>query len=167
MLYGCVTWSQRACHYETLHRAHHRLLTRCICWRKHNRADHPISYLDTLINMGSESIEATLCRRRILFAGFVGCMEDTRLPKCVMLGELVADCVGGSTNSGWGVSCTTSELSASTPTSRRLQPRTRGNGAERWNKGQNISWRNGSLHRENQGWTTACSRMPERDGKDR
>ena len=28
-------------------------------------------------------------RRRILFAGFVARMEDTRLPKCVMFGELV------------------------------------------------------------------------------
>ena len=33
-----------ACHYDTLRRAHHRFLTRCIGWRKHNRADHPISY---------------------------------------------------------------------------------------------------------------------------
>ena len=38
---------------------------------------------------GSESIEAILRRRRILFAGFVARMEDTRLPKCVMFGELV------------------------------------------------------------------------------
>ena len=30
MLYACVTWSPRACHYDTLHRAHHRFLTRCI-----------------------------------------------------------------------------------------------------------------------------------------
>ena len=37
------------------------------------------------------------------------------------------------------------ELSASTPTSGQLQPRTRGNGAERRNKGRNISWRTGSL----------------------
>ena len=60
MLYGCVTWSPRACHYDTLRRAHHRfLLSRCIGWRKHNRADHQISYLDTLIKTGSESIEAT------------------------------------------------------------------------------------------------------------
>ena len=43
MLYGYVTWSPRACHYDTLRRAHHRFLTRCIDWRKHNRADHPIS----------------------------------------------------------------------------------------------------------------------------
>ena len=34
--------------------------------------------------------------RRILFARFVARMEDTRLPKCVMFGELVggAGCVG-------------------------------------------------------------------------
>ena len=86
MLYSCVTRSPRAYHYDTLRRAHHRFLTRCIGWRKHNCADHLISYLDTLIKMGSESIEATLRRRRILFAGFVARMDDTRLPKCVMLG---------------------------------------------------------------------------------
>ena len=96
MLYGCVTWSLRACHYDTLRRAHHRFLTRCIGWRNHKRADHPISYLDTLIKTGSESIEATLRRRRILFAEFVARMEDTRLPKGVMFGEMVgaAGCVG-------------------------------------------------------------------------
>ena len=66
-------------------------------------------------------------KRRILFAGFVARMEDTRLPKCVFFGELVggADCVGGREKSGWAVSWTTSELSASTPTSGRVQPRTR------------------------------------------
>ena len=87
MLYGCATWSPRACHYDTLRRAHHRFLTRCIGWRKHNRADHLVSCLDTLIKPGSESIEATLRRRRILFAGFVARMKDTRLPKCVMFGD--------------------------------------------------------------------------------
>ena len=94
---GCVTWSPRACHYDTLRRAHHKFLTRCIGWRKHDRADHPISYLDTLIKTGMESIEATLRRRRIFFAGFVARMKDTRLPKCVMFGEMVggAGCVGG------------------------------------------------------------------------
>ena len=60
MLYGCVTWSLRAGHYDTLRRAHHRFLSRCIGWRKQNRAECPISYLDTLIKTGSESIEATL-----------------------------------------------------------------------------------------------------------
>ena len=71
VLYGCVTWILRACHYDTLRPAHHRFLTCCIGWRKHSRADHPISYLDTLLKTGSESIGPTLRRRRILFAGFV------------------------------------------------------------------------------------------------
>ena len=59
------------------------------------RADHPIPYMDTLVTTGSESIEATLRRRRILFVEFVAAMEGTRLSKCVMFGEMVggADCV--------------------------------------------------------------------------
>ena len=105
MLYACVTWSPHACHYGRLHRAHHRFLTCCIGWLKHNRADHLISYLDTLIKTGRESIEAALRRTRILFAGFAARMEDTRLPKCVMFRELVVGtgCVGGGRKkSGWG-----------------------------------------------------------------
>ena len=151
MLYGCVTWSPRAYNYDTLRRAHHRFLTRCIGWRKHNRADHPISYLDTLVKTGSESIEATSRRRRILFAGFVARMGNTRLPKCVCSEKWGARAVWGARKkkSGWGVSWTTSELSTSTPTSGRLQPRTRRNGAERQNKEQNISWQNGSLQQKN------------------
>ena len=70
LLYGCVTWSPRACHYNTLRRAHHSFLTRCIGWQKINRADYPISYLDTLIKTGSESIEARL------YAGDGSCSRD-------------------------------------------------------------------------------------------
>ena len=72
-------------------------LTPCIGWRKIIRVDHPISYLDTLIKKGSESIETTSRRRRILFAAFVARMEDTRLLKYVVFGELVGStgCVGG------------------------------------------------------------------------
>ena len=42
-------------------------------------------------------MEATLRRRRILFAGFVARMEDTTLPIYVMFGEMVGGtgCVGG------------------------------------------------------------------------
>ena len=45
----------------------------------------------------SESTEANIRSRQILFAGSVARLEDTRLPKCVMFGELVggAGCVGG------------------------------------------------------------------------
>ena len=80
MLYSCVTWSPRACHYDTLRRAHHSFKTRCIDGRKKNRPDHLISYQDTVIKTGSESIEATLRRRRTLFVGYLARMKDTRLP---------------------------------------------------------------------------------------
>ena len=32
MLCGCVTWSPRACHHDTLRRAHHRFFTCSIGW---------------------------------------------------------------------------------------------------------------------------------------
>ena len=143
MLYGCVTWSPRACHYDTLHRAHHRLLTRCIGWRKHNCADHPISYLDTLVKTGSESIEATLRRRQILFAGFVARMENTRLPKCVMFGEVVggAVCVGGQEKEWMG--CFLDDFRAlginADQWTTAAQPGRGWNGAQRQNKERNIS----------------------------
>ena len=161
MLYGCVMWRPRACHYETLRRAHHRFLTRCIGWRKHNRADHSSSYLDTLMKTGSESIETIMRRRRILFAGFVARIEDTRLSKCVMFEELVRP---GKRVDG---------VFPGRPHSFRHQHRpvddcTPGRGG----MAQDGGTRDGTFHdqmdrcSESQGWTTACSRMPERDGKD-
>ena len=95
-LYGCVKWSPRACHYNTLRRTHHSFLTRRIGWRNNNDAGHSIFDLDKLMRTGSENTEEIMRRRRILFAGFVVHMENTRLPKCVMFGELMegADYVG-------------------------------------------------------------------------
>ena len=80
------------------------------------------SSLIAIQKKGSESIEAIMRRRRrILFAGFVARMEGTRLPKCVMFGELVrgAGCVGRQEKEwkGGGLSWTISELSVSTSTS--------------------------------------------------
>ena len=54
-----------------------------------NPTDHPISYLGILMEMGSESIEVIFLSSRILFAGFVSRIVDTKLPKCVMFGELM------------------------------------------------------------------------------
>ena len=133
MLYGCDTWIPRACHSDTLRQVHHSFLTRCIGWRNNNRADHSISYLDTLIKTGSGSIEATLRRMRILFAGFVARIEDTRLPKCVMFRVLVGARAawGRRKKSGWGVFWTILELSASTPTSRQM---TAAQGERKWRR---------------------------------
>ena len=142
MLYGCVTWSPRMCHYDTLRRAHHRFTTRCIGWRKHKRADHPISYLDTHVKTGSESTEATLRRRRFLFARFVACMEDTRLPKCVMFGEMMggAGLVGGQEKEWTG--SLLDDLRAfgiNADQGTTVAQDGGGDGAERQKKGRNIS----------------------------
>ena len=101
---------------------------------------------------------------------FVVRTEDTRLPTCVLFVELMGSAcyLGNRENSAWGDSRTISELSVSTPTSERLQPRTKGNGTRRRSTGWNFSSQDemDCCSRESQGWTTACSSMPERDGKD-
>ena len=92
-------------------------------------------------------------------------MGDTRLPKCVMFGEMVggAGCVGGQEKEWMG--CFLDDLRAF-----RIN-------TDQWttaaqDKGE---WRRTVEHlfhgemdrcRGSQGWTSVCSRMPVRDGKD-
>ena len=162
----CVTWSPRVLRHaapslpqrpDSLHRM-----------AKTNRADHPICYLDMLMKTASESIEATLRRRRILLAGFVARVEGTRLPKCVMFGELVGgtDCVGGQEKKWMGVF-------PERPQSYRHRRRpvddcSPGQGG----MAQEGGTRSGTFHgemdrcRESQGSITVRSSMPGRDGKD-
>ena len=116
----------------------------------------------------SESTEATLRRRRTLFAGFVARMEDTRLPRCVMFGQLVgsAGCVGDARKRVDGVFPGRPQIfgiSAEQWTTAAQDEEK--NGAGRRNKGRNF---HGETYRcrESQGWTAACSSMPERHGKD-
>ena len=139
--------------------------------RKNICADHPISYyLDKLVKTGSESIAATLRRRRILFAVFVARMEDTRLPKCLMFGQLVggADCVGGQEKEWMG--CFLDDLRAFGINADR--PVDDCNPGRR-EMAQDGGKRGGTFHgemdrcNESQRWTTAaCSSMPEHDRKD-
>ena len=95
-------------------------------------------------------------------------MEDTRLAKCVMFGEMVegADCVGGQEIEWMG--CFLDDL------------RALGINVDQWTTAAQDEgeWRRtveqGVEHftakwircRESQGWTMTCSGMPGRDGKD-
>lgn len=71
------------------HIAHRKFLTRCIGWSKWKRTDRPLSYAETLRRTDcEETIEATVRKRRLCFAGFLMRMEEGRLPKRVLLGTL-------------------------------------------------------------------------------
>ena len=126
--------------------SHHRFLTRCIGWRKHSRATNrfpiwtrlsrrEVRASRRLYSVGRSCLRDLWRAWRIRDCQSAWCSENWWGTRAVW---------GARKKSGWGVSWTTSELSASTPAGGRLQPRTRGNGAQR----RNISCRNGSLQRK-------------------
>ncbi|CAN0048130.1 unnamed protein product, partial [Discosporangium mesarthrocarpum] len=54
------------------------------CCKRKTKGDHqPLSYQAVLEKTWDEHIEVTIRKRRILFAGLVARMDDTRLPKMV------------------------------------------------------------------------------------
>ena len=98
---------------------------------------------------------------------FVARMKDTRLPKCVMFGEMVGG-HGLCGRPGKRVDGVFPGRSQSFRYQRRpVDDCSPGRGGMT----QLGRTRGGTFHgemdrcRENQGWTTACSGMPERDGK--
>ena len=91
LLYGCMTWSPNKPGHDRLQQVHHSVLLRCLGWQKRKRDHHTLSYADALAKTASESIKATVRKRRILFAGFVARVGEERLPQKVMFGELVGD----------------------------------------------------------------------------
>ena len=71
-------------------------------------------------------------------------MENTRLPKCVMFGELVggAGCVGDQEKEWMGCFLDDLRTFGINADQWTTAAQDEGNGAERRNKGRNISWRN-------------------------
>lgn len=65
----------------------------------HRKDNACFSYLETLEQTVSKSIEVTVRKKQNLFAGFVTHMEDTRLSECVLFGELVGGAVPAVGNS--------------------------------------------------------------------
>ena len=89
-------------------------------------------------------------RRRILFLEFVARMEDTRLPKCVIFGELVgsAGCVGGQGKEWMGCFLDGPRAFGIHADQSTTAAQDEGDGARRRNLGRNVSWRNGSPQRK-------------------
>ena len=67
----------------------HQVLLRSLGWRKRKREDHILSYDNALPRTDSESVETTVRKRRVLFAGFVARMGEERLLRRVMFREML------------------------------------------------------------------------------
>ena len=71
-----------------LRTAHHRFLLRIIGFQRRQRTDHLISYAKALKKAQCESVETTVRKRRLLFAGGVQRTSNERLTRRVMFGTM-------------------------------------------------------------------------------
>ena len=71
LLYGCVTWTFGKEHFAQPRTAHHMFLLRIIGFQRRQRTDHLMSYAKALKKAQCESVETTIRKRRLLFAGAV------------------------------------------------------------------------------------------------
>ena len=68
LLFVCMTWSPKKPDYDRLRRVHRSMFRWCFGRRKRKRDDHTLSYADALAQEDSESVEAIVRTRRMLFA---------------------------------------------------------------------------------------------------
>ena len=87
LLYGCMTWAPRNAHYRQLRTTHHKLLLRVIGYHRVHGTYRKMSYAKALKKTGSQSVEATIRQRRLLFAGALARQDDKRLPKRLLFAE--------------------------------------------------------------------------------
>ena len=82
-----MTWAPRNAHYQQLRTTHHKLLLRVIGYRHVHGTYRNMSYAKALKKTGSQSVEATIRQRRLLFAGALAKQGDKRLPKQLLFAE--------------------------------------------------------------------------------
>ena len=80
----------------------YQMLIRCLGWRKRRCEDHILSYANALLKTDSESVEMTICRRRISIASFVARLGEERLPRRMVFWEIFGGKgYSGQQSSGW------------------------------------------------------------------
>ena len=88
LLYGCVPWTLGKEHSAELRTAHHRFLLRIIGFQRPQRTDHLMSDAKARKKAQYESVETTIRKRRLLFAGAVQRTHNERLTRRVMFGTM-------------------------------------------------------------------------------
>ena len=87
LLYGRMTWAPRNAHYRQLRTTRLKLLLRVIGYRRVHGTHRKMSYAKGLKKTRSQSVEATIRQRRLLFAGALARPGDKRLPKRLLFAE--------------------------------------------------------------------------------
>jgi len=84
LLYCCETWTLYRRHIKKLEHFHMRALRSIlkISWKDH------VTNLDVLQRANSTSIESILIKAQLRWVGHVIRMEEHRMPRCLMYGEL-------------------------------------------------------------------------------
>ena len=70
--------------FAELRTAHHRFLLQIVGFQRRQRTDHLMSYAKALKKAQRESVETTIRKRRLLFAGAVQRTHNERLTRRVM-----------------------------------------------------------------------------------
>ena len=84
LLYGCVTWTLCKKHFAEPRTAHHRFLLRIIGFQRRHHTDDLMSYA----KVQCESVETTIRKRRLLFAGTLQRTNNERLTRRVLFGTM-------------------------------------------------------------------------------
>ena len=153
LLYGCMTWATRNAHYLQLRTMHHKLLLRVIRYLRVHGTYRKMSYAKALKKTGSQSVEATIRQRRLLFAGALARQGDKRLPKRLLFAERLEggkDPGLGQPAQPWQKSLRDDfkafgALHGSTPTDRRTFGVDRLVWTEAARKGEGVPWYTGVL----------------------
>ena len=153
LLYGCMTWALRNAHYRQLRTTHHKLLLRVIGYHRVHGTYRKMSYAKALKKTGSQSVEATIRQRRLLFAGALARQGDKRLPKRLLFAERLEggeDPGPGQPAQHWQKSLRDDfkafgALHGSTPTDRRTFGVDRLAWTEAARKGEGVPWYTGVL----------------------
>ena len=97
LLYGCVTWALGLERFAKLRTAHHNLLLRIIGFQRRQRTNPRMSYAKALKKVQCESVETSVRKGRLLFAGAVQRTTSERLTHRVKFGTMA-----GGVNPGRG-----------------------------------------------------------------
>ena len=88
LLYGCVKWTLGEEHFAVLHSAHRKLLLRIIGFHRRQRTNSCISYAKALKKAHCESVETTIRKLRLVFAGAVQRGKPEQLTWGAMFGTM-------------------------------------------------------------------------------